>query len=285
MATSTIGSLTEFKPESEKIEAYLERVQLFFDVNNIKDDKQVAVLLTVIGSSTYALLSNLLAPTKPREKSFEELAETPRRHFEPKPLVIAERFHFHRRNQASGESISEYVAELRRLTTHCEFGNYLEQALRDRFVCGLRHENTQKRLLTEANLTLNKAIETARNIEAAEAQASQLHGTSSVPVLNVDTKKNQGRDTAEKQGTCTRCGGKNHLAKDCRYRDVRCHKCNKQGHLARMCRSKQPSTIPPGRRRSQQTNYVEETLSSNCDNSIFQLHGKQSRPFTVDLCI
>ena len=250
MATSTIGSLTEFKPESEKIEAYLEHVQLFFDVNNIKDDKQVAVLLTVIGSNTYALLSNLLAPTKPREKSFEELAETLRRHFEPKPLVIAERFHFHRRNQASGESISEYVAELRRLTTHCEFGNYLEQALRDRFVCGLRHENTQKRLLTEANLTLNKAIETARNIEAAEAQASQLHGTSSVPVLNVDTKKNQGRDTAEKQGTCTRCGGKNHLAKDCRYRDVRCHKCNKQGHLARMCRSKQPSTTPPGRRRN-----------------------------------
>ena len=52
-----------------------------------------------------------------------------------------------------------------------------------------------------------------------------------------------------------------------------------------MCRSKQPSTTPSGRRRSQQTNYVEETPSSNCDNSIFQLHGKQSHPFTVDLCI
>ena len=143
MATTTIGTLTEFKPESEKIEAYLERVQLFFDANTIKEDKQVAVLLTVIGSSTYALLTSLLAPCKPREKSFAELAKTLRRHFDPKPLVIAERFHFHRRNQASGESISEYVAELRRLATHCEFGDYLQQALRDRFVCGIRHENTQ----------------------------------------------------------------------------------------------------------------------------------------------
>ena len=284
---STVGSLTEFKPESERIEAYLERVQLFFDANGIQDEKKVAVLLTVIGSTTYALLSSLLAPQKPREKSFEELAATLRCHFEPKPLVIAERFHFHRRNQASGESISDYVAELRRLATNCEFGDYLEQALRDRFVCGIRHENTQKRLLTEANLTLTKAIETACNIEAAEVQASQLKATSSIPVMNVkSSKKSQGRDTGEKHGMCTRCGGRNHQAKDCRYRDVRCHKCNKPGHLARMCRSKQPSTsTPPGRQRLQQTNYIEGTPNSNSDDSIFQIHSKPSRPFTVDMCI
>ena len=41
MATNTVGSLAEFKPESEKIKAYLERVQLFFDANRIKDDKKL----------------------------------------------------------------------------------------------------------------------------------------------------------------------------------------------------------------------------------------------------
>ena len=80
-----------------------------FDANGIEDDKQVAVLLTAIGSSTYALLSSLIAPRKPREKSFAELTETLCCHFDPKPLVIAKRFHFHRRNQASGGNISEYV--------------------------------------------------------------------------------------------------------------------------------------------------------------------------------
>ena len=50
---STIGSLTEFKPEGERIEAYLERVQLFFDANGIEDEKKVTVLLTVIGSTMY----------------------------------------------------------------------------------------------------------------------------------------------------------------------------------------------------------------------------------------
>ena len=94
MATNNIGTLNEFKPESDKIEAYLERVQLFYNANGIKDDKQVAVLLTGIGSSTYALLSSLIAPRKPHKKSFAELTETLCHHFDPKPLVIAKSFIF-----------------------------------------------------------------------------------------------------------------------------------------------------------------------------------------------
>ena len=148
-----------------------------------------------------------MALRKPHEKSFEELAPTLHCHFEPKPLVIVERFHFHRHNQASGESISEYVAKLRQLATNCEFGNYLEQAIRDRFICAICHENTQKWLLTETNLTLTKAIVTAHNIKAAEIQVTQLKATSSIPVMNVkSSKKSQGCDTGEKHGTCACCG-------------------------------------------------------------------------------
>ena len=162
-------------------------------------------------------------------------------------MVIAERFHFHRHNQkTSSESISDYVAELRRLATHCESGDYLEQALRDRLVCGIRHENTQKRLLSEANLTLAKATEITRGIEATESQSSQLKAINSAPVMNVKfTKRNQDHDTAAKHGTCTHCGGRNHQSKDCHYKDARCHKCNKQGHLAKMCRTKKISTTTP----------------------------------------
>ena len=113
MASNTIGCITEFKPDNEKIEVYLERVQLFFEVNGINKEKQVPVLLTVIGSTNYALLSNLVSPGKPKDKMFTQLAELLRSHFDPKPLVIAERFHFHRRDQAPGKSISNYVTELR----------------------------------------------------------------------------------------------------------------------------------------------------------------------------
>ena len=119
---ATIRHLEPFRPKSECISAYLERVQLFFAANDVPQAKQVLGLLSAIRGKVYDLLSDLLAPEKPAEKSFDELKAILKAHYEPKPLVIAERFTFHRRNQHAGETVAEYVAELRCLATHCEFG-------------------------------------------------------------------------------------------------------------------------------------------------------------------
>ena len=122
----------------------------------------MAVLLSVLGAKTYSLLRSLTAPDKPQDKSYEQLVTILKAHFEPKPLLIAERFHFYRRNQAIGESLAQFVAGLRRLATHCEFGDQLNDALRDHFVCGLRSESIQKRLLSEQALTFTRALDQAR---------------------------------------------------------------------------------------------------------------------------
>ena len=59
-------------------------------------------------------------------------------HLDPQPLVIAQRFKFHQRNQKSGESIAQFVAELRKCAEHCDF--QLDETIRDRLICGLRNE-------------------------------------------------------------------------------------------------------------------------------------------------
>ena len=66
------------------------------------------------------------------------------------------------------------MAELRRLTSTYEFNNYLGQALRDRLMCGLHHEATQKRLLTGPKLTLTKAIKISQSLEAPEQNSQQI---------------------------------------------------------------------------------------------------------------
>ena len=132
------GQLHEFNSDRETVDAYLERVKLFFEANEIPREKQVAVFLSSVGATAYALLRDLLAPTKPKDKSLDDLFKTLREHYNPTPLVIAERFSFHSRAQSSTESVAEYIAELRRLATHCQFKTFLQEALRDRFVCGLR---------------------------------------------------------------------------------------------------------------------------------------------------
>ena len=42
-------------------------------------------------------------------------------------LEHADCFHFHRCMQAAGKSIAEFDAALRKLATHCELGNKLEE--------------------------------------------------------------------------------------------------------------------------------------------------------------
>ena len=66
----------------------MERVELFIEANGIKDARKVPVLLSVIGGKTYDLLRNL-SPTDPKDKTFAQLVELLKGHFEPKPLVIA----------------------------------------------------------------------------------------------------------------------------------------------------------------------------------------------------
>ena len=127
-----------------------------------------------MGSKTYSLLRNLASPALLQDKTYEQLVAILKSHFKPKPLIIAERFHFHRRSQAMEESIGEYLAELRCLSTHRSFGDYLKQALHDRLVCGIHSENIQKRLLAEAELTLKRAVEIAVGMEATEKTTKSL---------------------------------------------------------------------------------------------------------------
>ena len=192
MTKPTLGTMDPFDPNTDTWPAYTERLDQFFVANDIADGKKVAVLLTVIGTKAYTLLRNIVVPDKPATKEYNHLVEAFRVHLDPKPITIAERFKFHRRNQREGESIAQYIAKLRKLSEHCDFREYLDQALRNRLVCGLRSEATQKRLLAEKDLTLATAQEIAVGMEAAAKQASELQVSRKgleVNVLTVDNSK------------------------------------------------------------------------------------------------
>ncbi|XP_026142558.1 uncharacterized protein K02A2.6-like [Carassius auratus] len=185
---AAIGHMEAFNESVEPWTTYIERFEHFIEANSIEAEKKVPVLLSVIGGKTYGLLRSLIAPEKPGEKSFKHITDTLQQHFSPKPLVIAERFRFHRRNQEESESVTQYVAVLRGLSEHCEFGGHLDDALRDRFVCGLKSEATQKRLLTESTLTFQRAVELAVSMETASREAHQLSGSLTGEMQNITAK-------------------------------------------------------------------------------------------------
>ena len=156
-------------------------------------------------------------------------------HYDPKPLIIVERFHFHKRDQAPGETIAEYVAELRRLAAKCAFGAYLDEALRDRLVCGLQNEQIQRGLLSEADLDLEKAVKRATAMDVAQSQAQAMKAPQQV-VERVDTTP--GRAVARSAGArCSRCGNSGHRESECRFKNSTCHRCGKRGHISRVCKA------------------------------------------------
>ena len=124
----------------------------------------------MIGADAYGVLRNLLAPQRPKDKSFDELKEVLIGHYFSKPILIAERFIFHRWNQLESESVAQFVVELKRVALKCEFGVFLEEALWDRLVCGLKNIQIQTNLLAERELTFKKAFETAQSMELANKE-------------------------------------------------------------------------------------------------------------------
>ena len=115
--------------------------------------KRQATLLTLIGPTTYQQLTDLVAPAKPNEKTFEQLVEVLTKHYSPKKGEIMQRHRFYTRSRQTGETVAEFVADLRCLAAHCRFGDTLETMLRDRIVCGINNSSIQKKLFCETDLT------------------------------------------------------------------------------------------------------------------------------------
>ena len=139
-----------------------------FVANGITEEaKKRAVFLSVIGASTYKLLSSLLAPDKPGEKAYEMLVQKLTKHFTPAPSEIMERFKFHLRFRKPGESVTTFVSELRFIAKFCNFGDMLETMLRHRIVCSINDSIIQRRLLSEKELSFKSALELAQGMESA----------------------------------------------------------------------------------------------------------------------
>lgn len=179
-----IGNIEPFNPQQADITAYMERIEQLFICNGIEDTKKVALFLTLIGGEAYGVLKDLLSPALPSEKTYSDLKTVLINHYSPKRLVIAERYKFYNTSQDSNEDIKAYQAKLKNISKHCEFGRFLEEALRDRFVCELSSERIKQRLLTEDGLTFERACEIAMGMELAEYQTKVMMPEGNVARVN-----------------------------------------------------------------------------------------------------
>ena len=140
---------------------------------------------------------------------------------------------FWQRSQVAGETVTDFDAALRKLATHCQFGANLAEALRNRFVCGLRHEPMQRQLLSEKELTYVKAMDIALSMVAADKN-TQAFRPGEPAICSLPNHLRQ--SNASKP--CYRCGRSTHDPAEPKLKDAECYHCHKKGHIAPVCRSK-----------------------------------------------
>ncbi|RDH88672.1 MAG: hypothetical protein DIZ79_14650, partial [endosymbiont of Lamellibrachia luymesi] len=186
--------------------------------------------------------------------SFQKTKELLTDYFTPKSNVPYNRHMFHRAEQHEGETVGQFVTRLRQLASSCDYGNNVDEYIRDQVIDRCRSDSLRTKLLAAGkDLTLNRAIEIAQTRESSERQAKDMaRGTANNTVyaafnrsaripFETHTRKpvNRHSNTQQRHDRCTRCGLQGHTSDECKCtRDKECHKCGVRGHFAVMCRSK-----------------------------------------------
>ena len=230
-----------------------------------------------------ALIRDLLQPKKRAETEVKVIFEEVEKHYSPQPSEIVERFKFHNRSRTEGEGVAEFLEGLQKLSEHCNFGETLDNMLKDRLMCGINDAKIQRRLLAEPELTLKKAIDLALALESASNNLLDLSGkteSSSVNLVHAQRKSRRARGGARENAKCYRCGGK-HLAATCKFIDALCFNCDKKGHIAKVCHSpKSDKQKGEGAKKGtkkdtkNRTNVVRDKESDDESYAMFNVTGK-----------
>lgn len=228
-------------------------------------------------------------PARPKDTSYEDAVQLLRTHLSPQQSVIAEWCKFNHRSQKEGESVEDVIVTLKDLARKCDYGAFLSEALRDRWVAGLQREEAQRALFTAEDLTFEKACKIAREHELAESQTKMMHSeTRNVGQVNqVRDQQRQkqgsrqykrgrasGKTKVSAQQQCCRCG-KPHHPVNCWYKNYKCNKCSKVGHLKVMCKYEDHQT---------KTNFVEASDDESVD-SVFQLQSSSDSQHPYKVCV
>ena len=273
---AVIGDTGRFDEKLESFEDYSGRLECFFVANQIPDGRQASTLIAVIGPEGFKLLRNLASPADPKDKTYAQLKALLKDHFQPAPIVIAERHKFWTASQGATESVSDFIVRLRNLSGTCGFGAFLKEALRDRLVSGLhpKMSRVQCRLLAVRDLDFEEAKKQCLADEMAQRANKEHMGNAADGQAEVN-KLSRGRGFSSHKGSryprkstpvsskstpdkCAACGSTRHRKEECKYRDAVCHRCKKVGHIRPVCTEKIPETKPRQfKSKTSKVHYVE----------------------------
>ena len=221
-------------------------------LNGESDEVQISSLVYAMGAEAETVIKSFVYAEEGDDKKYPKVLKLFDDYFVPKKNVIHERARFHLRSQNQGESVESFVRSLHEIAAYSEFGQKSEQ-IRDRLVIGINDKELSERLQLLPDLTLEKAVEMARNSELVKSQIKDLQSKNLDSVQQKQSKPkhatsrgrggyrgNSGRTShsCTQKVLCDRCNQR-HEENDCPARGRKCRKCHRLNHFAVCCRTPQ----------------------------------------------
>ena len=91
----------------------------------------------------------------------------------PRKNITILRHKFFTCKQVEGQSFNDFVTELKKHVSECEFGDLTTSLTKDMIVCGVADNTLRERLLRDGDLTLEKAIAAGRAAEETKRHAQR----------------------------------------------------------------------------------------------------------------
>ena len=178
---------------SENWRRWIQRFDLYLTASGkIKEDEKVqcAILLHVIGEEALEIYNTFKLATGEDPNKISVLKKNFEDYVNPRKNTVFERYRFWACKQQEGETIDQFITELKTRARSCEFGDQHDSMIRDRIVFGVRDSRLNERLLRESSeLTLEKAASICRVGEARSSQVKELEDSDkSVSVHWVENK-------------------------------------------------------------------------------------------------
>ena len=186
-------------------------------------------------------------------KDYDSAIEALQQLFLKTPNEIFARHLLATRQQKSGETLTELLQELKRLSKDCNFKRvsaeqYSEEMVRDSFINGLSSPIIRQRLLENSELNLKSAFDQAYSLDLAQRNAEAyvpaipMAAAMDYPAREKCTEEDLFGDSSLASTSapkrCYFCGDSIHSRKNCPARNSICHNCGKKGHYAKVCKSK-----------------------------------------------
>ena len=220
---------------SDNWRRWKQRFELYLTASGLdkKDSKvQRCTLLHVIGEEALEVFNTFQFGEEERD-DLTSLLKKFSEHFEPQTNITYERHVFNTRVQMAGETIDQFVTDLRMKAKTCAFESLRDSLIKDRIVVGILEDGTRARLLRERDLTLEKAVDICRAAETSKMQVNKLTAGAEKHIQQVSTKY----QPRQKQGLrkCSRCGYV-HGNRPCPANGKTCNKCHRLNHFASVCK-------------------------------------------------